>query len=1078
MVAKNVPDNDARKMSVVSLPAESTTKQAASRADAIGLDPALIGFFDSCTEAVCITNGDLADGPRILYVNAAYTTLTGWPHDAIIGETPRRLQGPRSDRARLSELKEALQAGRSWRGEVVNYRRDGSEFVMAWSITSARAVDGTLRYIAFQRDVTDHHVAREVLARRERQMVSAQRIARMGDWEYCGLRRLLTISETVAEILRLPPGQTSLSLEEFVRRLGDHDKEAVKTAFVDASVNHGPISLECQFFPSAGARPVHLRVEGAFADPHETGFATGVGMISDVSEQAEKTAKLADRAKRLELAQHTARLGHWTLCPRTRRLRLSSNAARIIGLDPDKDEAHGFTLARWRERIPADDRETVSGISAKMTEPLSVTYRLNRPNGETIWVRTVAEPELDKSGKPVTIRGLHQDVTALIEAQEAERQAYAMLREALDHAPDAILLLDSERRVAAFNQALLDMYPRSSAAIKVGAPFDAVVRATVDKGEYHIAGSRERWIEDRLERLTNPPERGWTQRMRDGRVVEILERRTASGGYVSLRRDVTETRKTHDLLERRQKAIEASADGIAITCSEGRFTFVNPAWAAQLGISREEMLGRHWRSFYDAGEIDVQWPVVTRTLRDYGRWRGELTAIHANGEGVAHEVSLTELEDSTLIAVSRDISERKTAEREKEQLQHQFHEAQKMEAMGMMAGGIAHDFNNLLSSILGYAGFLQEDLEDGSQPQSYADQIIEAGNRAKQLIGQILAFSRRQTGERAPCDLRRVLNENVELLRASLTTTITLTETVPDQAVLVEGNAVELGQVVMNLGVNARDACANGHGTVALSLSTGYPEDYLLDEDGAAPDTGSLIAGLRVSATSNGRVRASLGDLPEGCSVAVLSVADDGCGMDAETLKRAFEPFFTTKGQQRGTGLGLAAVYGIVSAHGGAMAVETRPGQGCRFHILLPLLLHESAGAPTKRSAPKRGNGRIVVVDDEPMVRETTAVALERLGYTVESFAAASPVLKRLREGGQPVDLIISDQTMPGMTGTELAQAIRDDGFTVPVVLCSGFDSRLEQNDLSDFAVTDFQQKPIDIAELSEKVQIILDRQP
>jgi signal transduction histidine kinase len=363
-----------------------------------------------------------------------------------------------------------------------------------------------------------------------------------------------------------------------------------------------------------------------------------------------------------------------------------------------------------------------------------------------------------------------------------------------------------------------------------------------------------------------------------------------------------------------------------------------------------------------------------------------------------------------LVANFRDISERKAAEEERARLGQRLRQAERMEAVGRLAGGIAHDFNNILGGILGYSEMLAEQTPEGPL-RRYANNVLTAANRARGLVDQILAYSRSQRGERVAVDLGRVVAETLDLLRGSLPSGILLEGNVPAAPVHVVGDTTQLHQVLMNLCTNAIQAIGEA-GTLRVTLET--------------LDTRELRT------------------LPHGAlqpgAYATLSVADSGAGMDEATIARIFEPFFTTKEVGKGTGLGLSLVYGIVTDSGGAIDVASRAGRGSTFTIYLPRVDGATAPAEEEQAPIPRGQGqRILVIDDEaPLVAVTTEV-LSRLGYKAVGFSNGRDALAEVQATPGHFDAVITDEVMPGLSGTELAERLRLVRPDLPIVLVSGY---------------------------------------
>jgi signal transduction histidine kinase/FixJ family two-component response regulator len=416
--------------------------------------------------------------------------------------------------------------------------------------------------------------------------------------------------------------------------------------------------------------------------------------------------------------------------------------------------------------------------------------------------------------------------------------------------------------------------------------------------------------------------------------------------------------------------------------------------------------------------------------------------------------------DGGTVILHTDISTLKRREEERSKLQDQLYRAQKMEAMGRLAGGIAHDFNNLLASILGNAAFLVEDLPADSETWDFAEQIRTAGERAKHLVQQILAFSRQQESEQTNIDPESIVNETVQLMRAALPKSISLNLRLRSDKVTIRGNPTQLVQVLVNLCVNARDAIGNQHGSIDI------------ETDLVGPGTGS--AGDDVRGMLHDRQHLATAPLQPGVQYLCIKVRDTGCGMDARTMERMFEPFFTTKEVGKGTGLGLAAVHGIVSAHGGVVVATSRPGHGTSFGIFIPTIAEPASVEADAIEDKPFGSEAILIVDDERQVSSMLAKMLGRIGYMVDCFNSAPEAIEAFKREPGKWSLVITDQTMPQMTGLELAKRILAQSPNLPVILCSGYTDSVSNDMVAAAGIKAFLTKPVDHANLARMIRELL----
>jgi signal transduction histidine kinase/CheY-like chemotaxis protein len=397
----------------------------------------------------------------------------------------------------------------------------------------------------------------------------------------------------------------------------------------------------------------------------------------------------------------------------------------------------------------------------------------------------------------------------------------------------------------------------------------------------------------------------------------------------------------------------------------------------------------------------------------------------------------------------QQVAERERAEREREAMREQLQQAQKMEAIGRLAGGVAHDFNNLLTTIRGNAELLRRGTEDGSGIRRDLDAILTASKRAAELTGQLLAFSRRGKLRAEDVNVDRLIEEVTRLLSHTIDPRIELVCRLGLMGAMVRGDSSRLQSALLNLAVNARDAMPEGG---SLIFTTSLIE---LDE---------AFCRRQIMPTTPG-------------AYAQIRVADTGVGMDPEMSRRVFEPFFTTKEVGRGTGLGLAAVYGTVKSHGGSIEVRSMPAQGSTFTLYLPITRPRADGNPTPPEGTwLEGRGNLLLVDDEPDVRRVTSNILERLGYVVITAEDGLTALQMFERGRESIRLVLLDVRMPRMDGAETLRRLRKLAPDLPVVIVSGFGADKDLEIIRNIGVQGVVEKPFTVAELSEAVARALER--
>lgn len=611
-------------------------------------------------------------------------------------------------------------------------------------------------------------------------------------------------------------------------------------------------------------------------------------------------------------------------------------------------------------------------------------------------------------GAPDYLVATQIDVTERRRMEEERDLARRRLVSALSAAPNGFLVLDPDGRVVFANRRYRDFFEIGAEWLPGCAFADLWAARERALGIADAARSGQA----RLAALMAGREDA-QEELDDGRILLINDRPLPVGGALSIAVDVTGLKATERLLRQRATAIDAVHDGIAITDTEGRFVYLNPSHCALFGHDgAERLIGCHWSVLYDAANAERLEREVMPELRRSGSWRGEIEGRARDGRSVEQELSLTLLDGVGLVCVTRDTSERRRDERERERLREQLVSAQRQEAVGQLAAGVAHDFNNVLSAISGSAALLLDDLGPDAAPgiAAHAKRIIAGGEAAAQLVRRLLRLGARD-GETELIDLRTPLREALDLLRAGVPGRIALRVELPEEPVTVRLKASEVLQVVLNLCINARDAIGPASGEIGLTLA-----ETEIDPDEPGPDLGSLEPGRRY---------------------ARLSVGDSGCGMTPAQRAEIFRPYFTTKGDA-GTGLGLAMVATVVQSAQGAVRVSSIPGEGTRFDIFWPL----EAGAPRLPGPPMetatRLDGRLVlVVDDMPEIVQVIAATLERAGAEVAPCLDPADALEAVRDDPGIWDLVITDFDMPGRDGSKLAGEMRRMAPDLAILLCT-----------------------------------------
>jgi len=388
---------------------------------------------------------------------------------------------------------------------------------------------------------------------------------------------------------------------------------------------------------------------------------------------------------------------------------------------------------------------------------------------------------------------------------------------------------------------------------------------------------------------------------------------------------------------------------------------------------------------------------------------------------------------------------------EKKQLEEQLRQAQKMEAIGTLAGGIAHDFNNILAAIMGHTELAVMQLDQKDQAERCLSEVLHASDRAKDLVSQILSFSRRSDSELKPLQINIIIKEALRLIRSTLPTTIRITQLIQDHSSIIIGNATQIHQILMNLCTNAAHAMEGADGTLTVSLKA-------VDIEPVSPNTISIFPASLVPG-----------------QYVCLTVADTGHGIPRHLINRIFDPYFTTKEKDVGTGLGLAVVHGIVQSHGGAIEVESSEGEGTTFHVYLPRVESKIKDEIKTLESVPRGNERLLFVDDDAALAELGGKLLATLGYQVSTVTNPHEALQLFVEKPNAFDLVVTDLIMPGLTGEMLAVEILKHNPQLPIIACTGFSDRLSKERLVQSGIKDVLYKPITIHHMAQVIRKVLD---
>jgi PAS domain S-box-containing protein len=786
-----------------------------------------------------------------------------------------------------------------------------------------------------------------------------------------------------------------------------------------------------------------------------SGFFFMSGRIAE-KERAESSLRESEEKYRL-ISQNTGDVV-WVL---------DLSTMKFSFVSPSVERLRGYTVEEVMKQSLSEvlTPESARMLEEKLPERLAAveagdifavvgTNEVSQPrkDGTVVHTEVVTTIITGPGGKPVEVVGVSRDITERRKAFSELSETKAILQAALDNSQAGIVIANApDGAVRYINHAGQIILGRSEEELMRAVALEGYVsalgmrrgdRTPLDPGEAPLARAVARGETSSREFIIRRP--GGEERWLLGNAGPICGEDGCVKAGIMVFMDITERKHAEESMARLATAVEQAADDIIISDSKGLIQYVNPAFERSTGYSKSEVTGKNVSLLYGGGREEAETYRAMKAELDAGRpWQGRFTS-SAKGREIVQSVGIAPIRDKLgavigYVSTQRDVTQQ-------EEMEKRYFQSQKLEAIGVMAGGIAHDFNNILSAIIGYGELALEQC-DNSGLREDIEGVLGASRRAAELVKQILAFSRQGRREERPVMVKPIVKEAMKLIRASIPSTVDIVTETKTESVIF-GDSTEIHSIIVNLCTNASLAMKEKGGTLAVAL-----DSVELD----------LVFAKRHP------------KLPPGRYVR-LTVSDTGCGMAPEVRERIFEPFFTTRKTGEGTGMGLATVHGIVSRMGGAISVEREEGKGTTFQIYLPVVETGIGKEGSGEESPLPGNERILFVDDEPMVIAISQKALARLGYDVTVSSGSPEALELFRRSPDAFDLVITDMTMPAMTGDQLAREIRSIRPGIPVILCTGYSENINESRVEELGIQDFLQKPVIISQLTRAIRKIMDK--
>ena len=763
-------------------------------------------------------------------------------------------------------------------------------------------------------------------------------------------------------------------------------------------------------------RHTHVVYTPDIVDGAVVGF---VELVTDVTSAQAREAALYRTTDILNRLGGLAKVGGAELVLATGEVFWTAEMCRILEVEPDEIPA----ADRWVDFFEADalDVYLTAGKAMRSTgTPVDLETPMITAKGSRIWVHIQASAVVE-DGVVTKLVTAHQDITARKAMEHALRESEAFNAGVIDSVEQHLAVIDEHGVVIAVNRAW-QRYGAQNGALTInsvgqdylGVLDRAALRDDGDDARQAAIGIRGVLVGSRASySLDYPCHSPNQQRWFRQRVVPNLATRR---GAVVTHRDITAQRADDEARRLSDAALKAVSQGVVIADAAHRVVWVNDAFAAATGYVAADVLGKTLQDLQGPSTDPATVSAICAALRDGAEFSGEIQSHRRDGSPFWNDLTISPVRDGLqrlthFALVVRDVSARHASASERARLEQQLQQAQKLETVGRLAGGVAHDFNNMLSVILGYVDLTLLEQHD-ERLRDDLQQIRTAAQRSANITGQLLAFARKQVIAPTPLDLSEVVTNAVKLLARLIGEDVRLTWMPAEDLWLIHMDPSQVDQIITNLCVNARDAIADV-GNVVLQA-----ENCVVDARFAAQHVG-----------------AALGDYVR------LTVRDDGHGMDDETLSHIFEPFFTTKSNGRGTGLGLATVYGVAQQNGGFITVSSVVGAGTTFEVYLPRYVGAPAAASldASTSVDARGDETILVVEDEPAILRLTTRVLERHGYHVLSASDPLEALHVAAAHPGTIHLLLTDVIMPTMNGRDLETALRATRPSLACIFTSGY---------------------------------------
>lgn len=778
--------------------------------------------------------------------------------------------------------------------------------------------------------------------------------------------------------------------------------------------------------------------------------------IRDVTSEKARQEELTKNERRLSMALDATRTGLWDWNLTTNEVYRSESLHSLTGYSAREFQGN---LDGWKRLLHPDDAPRVAEVlDAHVrgeTEHFEVEYRLKHASGEWRWILDAGRCFSDANGGDCHMIGTITDVTPRYDMEERLRSTLQQLQVIIESSPLAIVATDTDFNVTLWNKAAEKIFGwRSDEVLQGKIPVvpPEKYQELLELSSRVADGEPVRGME--VERVDKAGNRIFLRLSK----APLYGRTGGIDGYLGIYEDVTEMRKQQEQLRVMIQAVEQSPAMLLLTDKDGNIEYANPSLCNTTGYTFPELIGKNPRVFQSGKTEPHVYEEMWRTITSGIPWQGEFCNRRKNGEEYWESVFISPVTGSGghtrhYLAIKEDITTERQAKAELSSLELQLRQAQKMESLGTLASGIAHDFNNILGIILGNISLL-ESLDDREEVQRSINAVITSVERGAGLVKQILTFARKTGVDLSPLHMNATLKEMASLLRSTFPQSVEIRLDVEKDLPVLTLDGTQFHQVLLNLCVNARDAILDkpevkGYGTITLESSLIARND---------------LVKRFPAATANNYVR--------------VGVRDTGTGVPDEVRQRMFDPFYTTKPAGKGTGLGLAVVYGVLKSHDAFIDLESEVGKGAVFMMYFPVTSNGEQkinGQLQKGASALRGTETVLLVEDEELLRTTFSKLLEGQGYTVLVAGDGLQGLKIFADNKDSIRLVISDMSMPHMGGLDLLKYVKNTHASTGFILSSGFIGLDERTSLYDAGADEVLQKPYQFVDLLTNIRRVLD---